>query len=254
MSPGALVLAAAIPILFLHVAYQPGVSVGFGSTTVNAYLSDFAVLAVVLAALARGLREGFGPLRHGRLLWLAGALFLAWMFVEVAHGHAHSAGYAWRTHGVTAAKFAEYALLAPAVPLLVRSGRELLATLWAIAGWSACATVAGVAQFFGADIFLAGTVGRRQASFLSSADFAALSGAALLVGIVAFAVPRLRLGRALAATALASGVLGMIVAGAIASVLGLGSPARAARARSATAHGGCCDRRSRARGRNRNSR
>src|SRR5260221_222863 len=54
-----------------------------------------------------------------------------------------------------------------------------------------------------------------------SVGFAALSGAALLVGIVALAVPRLRLGRALAATALASGVLGMIVAGAIASVLGL---------------------------------
>ena len=79
----------------------------------------------------------------------------------------------------------------------------------------------GLAQFLGAEIFLAGTVGRRQASFLSSADFAALSGAALLVGIVAVAVPRLRLGRPLAVVALVSGALGMIMAGAIASVLGL---------------------------------
>src|SRR5260370_29045850 len=47
VSPGALVLAAAIPILFLHVAYQPGISVGFCSTTVNAYLSDVVVLSVV---------------------------------------------------------------------------------------------------------------------------------------------------------------------------------------------------------------
>jgi len=46
------VLAAAIPILFLHVSYQPGVAVGFGSTTINAYLSDFAVLAVVVVAAA----------------------------------------------------------------------------------------------------------------------------------------------------------------------------------------------------------
>jgi Lipid A core - O-antigen ligase and related enzymes len=63
--------------------------------------------------------------------------------------------------------------------------------------WSAVATAVGVAQFFGAEIFLAGTVGRRQASFLSSADYAALSGAVLLVGLVAIAVPRLRLSRPL---------------------------------------------------------
>jgi O-antigen ligase len=220
-SPGALVLAAAIPILFLHVAYQPGFGVAVGSTTVNAYLSDFAVLAVVVAALLRGRRDGFAPLARGRWLWIAGAAFLAWMFVEVAYGHAHDASYAWHTHGVTAAKFAEYALLAPSVPLLVRRADDLLAPLWSLVLWSVFATAVGIAQFFGANIFLAGTVGRRQASFLSSADFAALSGAALLVGIAAIALPRLGLGRALARVATVTGVLGMIVAGAIASVLGL---------------------------------
>jgi O-antigen ligase len=223
VSPGALVLAAAIPILFLHVAYQPGFGVSVGSTTVNAYLSDFAVLAVVVAALVRGAREGFGPLAPGKWLWLAGAAFLVWIFVEVGYGHIHAASYAWHTHGVTAAKFAEYALLAPSVPLLVRRAADLLLPLWSLALWSACATAVGVAQFFGADIFLAGTVGRRQASFLSSADFAALSAAALVVGIAAIALPRLRLGRALAWVATTSGSLGMIVAGAIASVLGLGT-------------------------------
>jgi len=221
VSPGALVLAAAIPILFLHVHYQPGFGVGFGSTTLNAYLSDFAVLAVVAVAVWSGIRDGFGPLARGRWLWLAAGLFLLWMFVEVAYGRSHSSAYAWHTHGVTAAKFAEYALLAPAVPLLIRRARDLVLPLWSLAVWSALATVVGLAQFLGAEIFLAGTVGRRQASFLSSADFAALSGAALLVGIVAIAVPRLRLGRALAAVATVSGALGMILAGAIASVLGL---------------------------------
>src|SRR5437667_251361 len=44
VSPRALVLAAAVPILFLHVQYQPGFGVGIGSTTIDAYLSDFAVL------------------------------------------------------------------------------------------------------------------------------------------------------------------------------------------------------------------
>jgi O-antigen ligase len=221
VSPGALVLAAAIPVLFLHVHYQPGFGIGVGSTTANAYLSDFAVLAVVVVAVWSGVRDGFGPLARGRWVWLAAGLFLAWMFVEVAYGRSHSAGYAWHTHGVTAAKFAEYALLAPAVPLLIRRARDLVLPLWSLAVWSALATAVGLAQFLGAAIFLAGTVGRRQASFLSSADFAALSAAALLVGIVAVAVPRLRLGRALTAVATASGALGMILAGALASVLGL---------------------------------
>jgi len=215
------VLAAAIPILFLHVSYQPGVAVGFGSTTINAYLSDFLVLAVVSAALVEGKRRGFAPLRPGRSLWLALALFIGWMFVEVGLGHHNAASYSWRTHGVTGAKFAEYALLAPSVPLLLRRSRDVLLSAWSLVLWSVFATAVGIAQFFGANIFLAGTVGHRQASFLASADFAALSGAALLVGIVGLAVPRARVGRALVWTALATGVLGMIVAGALASVLGL---------------------------------
>jgi hypothetical protein len=185
VSPGAVVLAAAIPILFLHVSYQPGFAVGFGSTTVNAYLSDFAVLTVVLASLAAGARRGFAPLAAGRWLWLAAGLFVVWIFAAVVYGHLNTATYSWRTHGVTAAKFAEYALLAPAVPLLLRRVRDLLLPIWSLALWSAAATVVGIAQFIGADIFLAGTVGRRQASFLASADFAALSSAAVLVGIVA---------------------------------------------------------------------
>jgi O-antigen ligase len=221
VSPGAVVLAAGIPILFLHVSYQPGISVGFGSTTVNAYLSDFVVLAIVLAALATGVRRGFGLLAPGRTLWLAIGLFLVWMFVEVGLGHHHAAGYDTRTHAVTAAKFAEYALLAPSVPLLLRRSHDIVLCAWSLVLWSVFATGVGIAQFFGADIFLAGTVGHRQASFLASADFAALSGAALLVGIVGLAIPSARMPRALVWTALVTGVLGMIVAGALASVLGL---------------------------------
>jgi len=221
MSPGAVLLAAALPILFLHVHYQPGVAISVGSTTVDAYLSDFAVLAVVVLAVVEARRRGVATLAPGRPLWIAGALFLVWMAFGVVYGRLHASGYPWQTHGVTAAKFAEYALLAPAVPLLLRRARDLVLPIWSVALWSSAATVVGIAQFFGADIFLAGTVGRRQASFLSSADFAALSAAALLVGIVAIAAPRVRGTRIPAAIATVSGVLGMIVAGAVASVLGL---------------------------------
>jgi O-antigen ligase len=220
-SPGAVLLAAAIPILFLHVHYQPGVAISLGSTTANAYLSDFAVLAVVVLAAVEAGRRGVAALRPGRPLWIAGALFLVWVAASVVYGRLHASAYPWQTHGVTAAKFAEYALLAPAVPLLLRRTRDLVLPIWSLALWSAAATVVGIAQFFGADIFLAGTVGRRQASFLSSADFAALSAAALLVGIVAIAAPRVPRTRIPAAIAMLSGSLGMIVAGAVASLLGL---------------------------------
>src|SRR5260221_14010819 len=145
------------------------------------------------------------------------------MFMEVGLGHPNEPASSGRTHAVTAAKFAEYALLAPSVPLLLRRSRDVLLSAWSLVLWSVFATGVGIAQFFGANIFLAGTVGHRQASFLASADFAALSGAALLIGIVGLAVPRARVGRGLIATALATGVLGMIVAGALASVLGLGT-------------------------------
>ena len=213
VAPRALVVAAAIPLLFLHARYQPGFSVG----SVDAYLSDFAVLAVVVVALVVGVRDSFAPLRPGRWIWLALGCFLLWMIAGVAIGHRHNAAYATHTHAVTAAKFAEYALLAPSAVLLLRTRAELLLAAWTLVLWSCFATFVGVAQFFGANIFLAGTVGRRQASFLSSADFAALSVAALLV-CIAVAAPR-----ALRWIAFATGVVGMIVAGAMASVLGLGT-------------------------------
>jgi len=221
VSPRALVLAAAIPILFLHVRYQPGVAVRVGSTSVDAYLSDWAVLAVVVAAAVSGSRHGFGPLRRGRELWLAAIAFFVWVFLEVGYGRLHQPSYPWQTHGVTAAKFFEYALLAPSVVLLVQTLADLVVVLWSLALWSSAATVVGIAQFFGADLFFSGAVGRRQASFLSSADFAALSAGTLVVGIVALAVPRARLGRALGVVATVSGALGVVVAGAIASVLGV---------------------------------
>ena len=69
-----LVLAAAIPIVFLHVDYQPSVSFGLGSTSVGIELSDLAVIAVGLTALWAGVRRGFSPLRGVLSLWLAAAL------------------------------------------------------------------------------------------------------------------------------------------------------------------------------------
>ncbi|HVC87517.1 MAG TPA: O-antigen ligase family protein [Gaiellaceae bacterium] len=218
-----LVLAAALPLLFLHVHYQPGVVIHAGSTSVHAYLSDFAVLAVVVAALVSGAVEGWRPLRAGRPLWIAGFVFFAWVLAEIAWGrHVSSTGYAWHAHAVTGAKFFEYALLAPAVPLLLRDARDIAVAAWSLATWNGLAAVVGLAQFFGAAVFMAdGRGGVRQASFIGSSDWAALAAATLLVGIVGIALPRLGVGRALILVATTGGVVGMIIAGALASVIGL---------------------------------
>jgi O-antigen ligase len=222
ISRRAVVVAAAIPILFLHVGYQPGFVLHLGSTGVHAYLSDFAVLAVVLAAVAAGVALGWEPLHAGRALWIAGLLFFAWVLFEIAWGRHVSSTYAWHDHAVTGAKFGEYALLAPAVPLLLRDGRDLVVAAWSLTAWNAVAAVTGLAQFFGAAIFLSdGHGGVRQAAFIGSSDWAALSAATLMIGVLGLALPRLRLGRALTATATAGGIVGMIIAGALASVAGL---------------------------------
>jgi O-antigen ligase len=222
VSPGTLVLAGAIPFLFLHASFQPSVTVTLGGASTTAYLSDFAVLAVVVAALYAVRREGLAPLRGGALLWTAVAALFAWIAVEVAYGHLRAHGYSLDEHGVSAAKFFEYGLLAPSVVVLVRRRTDLTLLLCSLVLWSCAATFVGILQFFGvAAADPHPSVGHRQASFLSSSDFAALSGAALLIGIAALAVPRLRLGSRLGGVAATTGVLGMVVAGSTASVLGL---------------------------------
>jgi O-antigen ligase len=221
VSIGALVVAAAIPFLFLHVSYQPGVSTAIGGSTVHAYLSDVAVLAVVAAAASEGIRNGWRPLAPARLLWVTAAALLAWVVLSLAWGRHLSAGYPLGTHAVTAAKYIEYALLAPALALLLRSRRDVIIVLWAIAGWSAVASIVGVAQFFGASIFSAANPGSRQGSFLAVSDFAALSAASMLIALVGVALPRLQLDRRLIAIAAASGALGVMVAASVASVLGI---------------------------------
>ena len=176
-------------------------------------------LAALVEGVRRRLRTARGPAgRSGS----RGALFLV---VDVRRGRArppprrrvrlaHARRHRREVRGVRAARTVRAAAPAPRRATCCSApGRSF--------SGASFATVVGIAQFFGADIFLAGTVGRRQASFLASADFAALSAAALLVGIVGARAAARAPGRALIATALATGVLGMIVAGALASVLGL---------------------------------
>jgi O-antigen ligase len=210
IQPGALVLALALPLLFLHRAWQPSVTISTAELT----LSDAAVAAIVVAAIVSGVREGFAPLRAGRLVWITWAFFLFWLAVATAYGAMRFGAYPAKKHVVTLAKWDEYALLAPALPLLLRRRTDLQVLLWSLALWSAAATLVGVLEWFGLDVAAKGAFGKRQASFLGTSDFAALSGAALLAG---FTVRRGPLGWLL----VVSGVVGSIVAGSIAALLGL---------------------------------
>jgi O-Antigen ligase len=220
VSTEALVLAVAIPILFIHLRYQPKFHIGVGSTTVGVELSDFAVLAVVVAAVAAGVRLGFAPLRRGVPLWIAGALYFAWIVIEILSPHG-SSGYPTAKHAVTAAKLGEYALLAPSVVLILRNRFELPLVLLVVTLWSAVASAVGVVQFFGANIFVSGATGGRQLSFLGFHDFASLSAAALLLGAATFALPRLMLDRPVGRLALIAGSVGVILSAALAALIGI---------------------------------
>jgi O-antigen ligase len=221
ITPEALVLVAAIPVIFLHVKYQPSVEIGLGSTDVGIQLSDLAVLAIVAAGISVGRRLGFQPLRRGRPLWIAAALSFVWVAIEIALP-AGSHGYPWETHTVTAAKFFEYALLAPSIVLLLRRHADLLLLLGVTVGWSAVATAVGLVQFFGANIFVSGATFGRQLSFLGFHDFGALSAAALAVGMASIALPALALDRRIGWAGVAAGTLGVILAAPVTAVIGLG--------------------------------
>jgi len=220
VSAEALVLAVAIPIIFIHVRYQPKFHVAAGSTKVGVELSDFAVLAVVIAAIAAGVRRRLAPLRKGSLLWAFAALFFVWIGIEILIPLG-TAGYPGARHTVTAAKFFEYALLAPAAVLLVRARAELQLLLGVFTAWSVVASAVGIAQFFGANIFVSGATGGRQPSFLGFHDFASMSTATLLVAAAAIALPRLGLDARVAWIGAVSGVAGVVTSAAIAAVAGI---------------------------------
>jgi O-antigen ligase len=211
--PGAAALALAVPFLFLHIKYQPGVRVPLGSTHLGLELSDLAVVSLAALAVREGFRAGFAPLRPGRLLWVATLGLVVWICVRSES----------LTHLVTAAKFSEYALLAVSAPLVLRRRDDWELVAAAIVAWSVVATFVGLLQFFGLDVADAWAAGRRQPSFLGHSDFAALSALALAIGLAAVLLAGRRIGWA----AVASGALGLILSGATAGLIGIAAGAAA---------------------------
>ena len=148
---------------------------------------------------AAGVRLGFAPLRRGpRDLGVLGGVRSAF----VARGARRSArrstdGYPLADNLVTAAKFAEYALLALAAPLLLRTREELTRCSSCSSRGAPPRRVGALLQFLGVlNEFEGRRPGQREPSFLGIHDLAALSGATLAVGLLALALgERKRLGR-----------------------------------------------------------
>jgi len=225
---GGVVLGLALPLVFLHVDFQPSFTLTLHGVSGNADLSDLAVLAVAVAGLVAGIRLGFRPLRTGALVWLSSAALLALVGAATFYPLLGSETYHWKSHVPTAVKFGEYALLALAVPLVVRRRADARATLAALAAWSVAATVVGFVQFIGWRILEAYPAGRRQPSFLGHHDFAGLSGAALAVALVAVALPAWRIDRHVAVASGVAGALGLVLSGSTAGALGLAAATLAA--------------------------
>jgi hypothetical protein len=224
LSPCALVLAAAVPLLFLHVYYQPSVTVHALGTDLSGYLSDFAILAVALAALFDARRRGFDPLRRTPpAVWILAGLFIAVVAGSTLWGGLVDDRYATGAHFVTAVKFGWYAVLAPATVLLVRTRRELAVVAGAAIAWSAALTLVGVLQYEGhADVFGGPNPHTREPSWLGIADFGAYSAAVLSLALVALALAPPGAGVAVSTAAAAvAGGLGTILAAPLAPLIGV---------------------------------
>ena len=217
---GALLLAIAIPFLFFHEKYQPELAIDVGSTSVDVRLSDFAVLAVVVAAFVAAARLGTRGLGAARILWLPGLALLLWLaFQAVRPASVDDALF--EDHLVSYLKLVEYALLAVTVPLLVRRVRDLTIVLGSFVLWSAVAAAVALVQFFGVDIFDAWNAGWRQPAFLGHHDLAALSAISAAFAVAGILCERRRLPAApLLTTALVAGVLGLMLAGSLAAAGG----------------------------------
>jgi len=219
VSPGAVLFAATLPIVFLHVDYQPKVAGPLGATV---KLSDAMILLTALAAAVAARKGGLRRLRAGRPVWIGAALFLVWIVAACFYPLLAARSYPWRTHLVTAGEFGEYALLAPAVPLLLRRPAEQLLALGTLVGWTVVASGVALVQWAGWSGLGGWGRGNRQPSFLGTHDLTALAGMTLGIGIMAllWRVEDRRLRRA-AWVAVGTGVVGFVLGGATAGVVGL---------------------------------
>ena len=204
-----------MPFIFLHTHYQPHIVAG----QIDVDLTDLAILAAVLAALWSGYANGFAPLRSGRGLWTAIVAFLLLIVVSTSWARAADPTYSLSSNLVSAAKFVEYAFLAPAVALALRSRADRRLFFSVFAAWSVVMTVVAVLQFVGAITQFRGRHPLdREPSYLGEHELASFSGGALALAFAGVLVAR---NRALAVVGGIAGGLGLALAAAIDGIGGM---------------------------------
>lgn len=202
--------------------YEPKLGIPVAGTSVDVALSDVAIAAVVVAAIARIRRDGLRVLRHAALPLAAAGAFLsialAWSFLPFLRGQEDTFGVPL----VSAMKFGWYALLAPATIVVVGSRTEGVLVLRTFVAWSLAATGWGALQFLGlVNEFEGKRPGQREPSFLGIHDLAALSGAVLALGLIGVVLRGEPTGRRWSAAAIGGGALGLVLSGAMAAVIGV---------------------------------
>lgn len=214
-SAAALVLALGIPLLFLHPHYQPSLTI----RSLSFDLTDITVAAVVAAALVTGIRNGFAPLRDGLRIWLPMALFVVMVIASIGYARHLDPAYAVGPHVVSSLKFFEVALLAPAVPLLLRGSGDVRALFFSVGAWSVVLSAVAVLQFLGlVDEFEGKRPGQREPSLIGVHELGAYSAAALTLGITSILI---RDSRWTTYVVVVAGGIGVAVAAALDSVTGL---------------------------------
>jgi O-Antigen ligase len=214
-SPAALIVACAVPFVFLHPHYQPHVA--FGQVDID--LSDAAILAAALAGVWDGLRRGWAPLRAGRSIWPWAAAFLVLLLASLGWARYEDHAYSLGHHLVSALKFCEYAALAPAAALALRTRADRRAFYWAVALWTAFLALIAALQFLGlVDEFQGRRPEQREPSYIGIHDLGALAGGALSFLFAAIAIPPARARELVAGVA---GGLGVALAAALDAVGGM---------------------------------
>jgi O-Antigen ligase len=219
-SLGALVLGLAVPIVFLGEDHVPSVELGVGSSSHGLTLSDVAVVAILLAAVVSAARHGASRLNPARIVWIPGFALIVWLGFQTFRPLAYEDAR-FEDHVVTYVELVGYALLAVAVPLLVRRARDLGIVLGAFVLWALVATCVALVQFVGVDLLDAREAGTRQPSFLSLHDLAALAAIALGFGAAGILCTRRRIPvPGLLPVALAGGGLGLVLSGSLGGLVG----------------------------------
>lgn len=201
--PTFVLFLVAVALCLFQSADQPGVDAGLGQTTVTIVPSDVVLAALAIAVAIRIGRRRTFP-RQAVALTVAALVFAALVVLTAATNGS--------TAFVAAAKLVELAVLMVGAIVLVDTTERL----WVVV---ATLTVMTVAAVLWATVGFAQTPGNRQASFLGEHDLAALSTAALVVGLGALHT-RHRLAR-LPAVAGIAGAVGITLGASVASLLGL---------------------------------